>query len=56
MIGPANATNQTNCATEILFAEAFKRAEFLDDYLAKYGKPYGPFHGLPISVKVSLRF
>ncbi|GKZ67642.1 hypothetical protein AnigIFM50267_002128 [Aspergillus niger] len=49
----AIAQQLTNCATEILFAEAFKRAEFLDDYLAKYGKPYGPFHGLPISVKDS---
>ncbi|GLA66678.1 hypothetical protein AtubIFM54640_009262 [Aspergillus tubingensis] len=49
----AIAHQLTNCATEILFAEAFKRAEFLDGYLAKYGRPYGPFHGLPISVKDS---
>ncbi|PYH69247.1 amidase [Aspergillus vadensis CBS 113365] len=49
----AIAQQLTNCATEILFAEAFKRAEFLDGYLAKYGRPYGPFHGLPISLKDS---
>jgi Asp-tRNA(Asn)/Glu-tRNA(Gln) amidotransferase A subunit family amidase len=27
------------------------RAEYLDDYLSKNGKPVGPLHGLPISVK-----
>lgn len=27
------------------------RAEFLDSYLAQHGKPIGPLHGLPISVK-----
>jgi amidase len=37
--------------TEILFAEARQRAQFLDSYLAKYGKPIGPLHGLPISLK-----
>ncbi|PWY86489.1 amidase [Aspergillus sclerotioniger CBS 115572] len=49
----AIAQQLTNCATEIFFAEAFERAKFLDDYLAKYNRPYGPFHGLPISVKDS---
>ncbi|OJZ82278.1 hypothetical protein ASPFODRAFT_51146 [Aspergillus luchuensis CBS 106.47] len=51
----AIAQQLTNCATEILFAEALKRAEFLDEYLAKYGRPYGPFHGLPISLKDSFK-
>ncbi|TGO16687.1 hypothetical protein BTUL_0025g00420 [Botrytis tulipae] len=41
----------TNCLTEILIPEAIKRAEFLDDYLAKNGDVIGPLHGLPISLK-----
>jgi amidase len=36
-----------------MFEEAFSRAQQLDDYLAKEGKVVGPFHGLPISAKVS---
>ena len=34
-----------------MFEEAEARARFLDDYLAKEGKPYGPLHGLPVSIK-----
>ncbi|RAL01881.1 amidase [Aspergillus ibericus CBS 121593] len=49
----AIAQQLTNCATEIFFAEAFERARFLDYYLNKYNRPFGPFHGLPISVKDS---
>jgi amidase len=37
--------------TEVLFAEVRQRAIFLDDYLAEHGKPIGPLHGLPISLK-----
>jgi amidase len=37
--------------TEVLFTEARKQAAFCDDYLAKHGKPIGPLHGLPISLK-----
>lgn len=40
-----------NCITELLPEKAIARAKFLDDYLSKHGKPVGPLHGLPISVK-----
>ncbi|CAG8981732.1 hypothetical protein HYALB_00013431 [Hymenoscyphus albidus] len=41
----------TNCLTEILFPEALKRAQFLDEHLQKTGQVIGPLHGLPISLK-----
>ncbi|KAK4076796.1 hypothetical protein Purlil1_12599 [Purpureocillium lilacinum] len=41
----------TNCIYELLPDRALGRAQELDDYLAKHGKPIGPLHGLPISVK-----
>ncbi|KAK9423364.1 putative amidase [Seiridium unicorne] len=47
----AVAHQLTNCATEIFFGEAIERAKQLDDYLVANGKPLGPFHGLPISLK-----
>ena len=40
-----------NCITELLPEQAIARAKFLDEYLSKHGKPIGPLHGLPISVK-----
>lgn len=49
----AIATQVTNCCTEIMFDYGRERAQFLDDYLAKYKVPYGPLHGLPISLKDS---
>jgi Asp-tRNAAsn/Glu-tRNAGln amidotransferase A subunit and related amidases len=36
----------------MFFDVAIDRAKYLDDYLAKEGKPIGPLHGLPISIKV----
>lgn len=42
---------QTNCLTEIFIEQALARAKEVDDYLKKNGKPIGPFHGLPISLK-----
>lgn len=45
------AQKLTNCVTELLPDRALERAKFLDDYLAENGKPIGPLHGLPISVK-----
>ncbi|KAG7528080.1 hypothetical protein FFLO_06433 [Filobasidium floriforme] len=40
-----------NCISEPLFERAMTRAEFLDDYMEKHGKPIGPLHGLPMSLK-----
>jgi len=47
----ALAQELTNCLTEVLYPEAFERAKYLDDYLARTGKTVGPLHGLPISLK-----
>ncbi|KAI4727784.1 acetamidase [Aureobasidium sp. EXF-10728] len=41
----------TNCLSETLFPEALERAKALDDHLQKTGKPVGPLHGLPVSLK-----
>ena len=47
----AVAQDLTNCLSEVFFDEALERAKELDDYLQRTGKPYGPLHGLPVSVK-----
>ncbi|CRL26988.1 Amidase [Penicillium camemberti] len=47
----AIAQKLTNCIYELLPERAIARAKELDDYLAKHGKPSGPLHGLPISIK-----
>jgi amidase len=47
----AVAQQLTNCLTEIMFEEAIGRAQWLDAEYKKRGKPVGPLHGLPISVK-----
>lgn len=41
----------TLCITEPLFNSALKRAEFLDSYLERTGKPFGPLHGIPVTIK-----
>jgi len=43
--------SQTNCLTEIFFEDALRRAEQLDAEFARTGRPTGPLHGLPISLK-----
>lgn len=43
----------TNCLTEIYFDAALARAAECDAYLSQEGKPKGPLHGLPISLKDS---
>lgn len=47
----AIAHQATNCLAVVLFDDALQQAEKLDHYMEKYGKPKGPLHGLPISVK-----
>ena len=44
-------SRKVNCVTELLPQRALARADELDEYLAKYKRPMGPLHGLPISVK-----
>lgn len=45
------ASKLVNCTTELLPKRALKRAAELDEFHAKHGRPSGPLHGLPISVK-----
>jgi amidase len=45
------AQKLTNCITESLPERALERARCLDEYFHAHGKPIGPLHGLPISVK-----
>ncbi|TPX34729.1 glutaminyl-tRNA synthase (glutamine-hydrolysing) [Synchytrium microbalum] len=40
-----------NAVTEMFFDEAYARAKYCDDYLAKNGKTLGPLHGVPVSIK-----
>lgn len=47
----AIAQQLTNCLTEILFDYGIARARWLDSELARTGRPVGPLHGVPISLK-----
>ncbi|KAL2005110.1 hypothetical protein VTN00DRAFT_2960 [Thermoascus crustaceus] len=47
----AIAHQATNCLAWVMFESALAQAAALDEYLFSYGKPIGPLHGLPISVK-----
>lgn len=51
----AIAHQLTNCLAEILFEDAIARARQLDEHLARTGKPIGPLHGLPVSLKDTFR-
>ncbi|KAL7943652.1 amidase signature domain-containing protein [Trichoderma barbatum] len=48
----ASAAHQlTNCLSETFFDRAIAMARSRDQYFAETGKPMGPLHGLPISLK-----
>ncbi|PHH90452.1 hypothetical protein CDD83_3627 [Cordyceps sp. RAO-2017] len=47
----AAAHQLTNCLSEICFDRAMATARARDDHLARTGKPVGPLHGLPVSLK-----
>ncbi|KAL2357109.1 acetamidase [Cryomyces antarcticus] len=51
----AIAHQLTNCLTEIMFEDALSRAKKLDEHLKRTGKPIGPLHGVPISLKDTFR-
>ncbi|KAL4924075.1 amidase [Aspergillus undulatus] len=51
----ALAQQLTNCTLEFFPDAALAQAKELDEYYAKHGKPVGPLHGLPISLKDQLR-
>lgn len=51
----ALAQQLTNCLTEVFYEDALSRAKYLDEYLASNGKPLGPLHGLPVSLKDSFK-
>lgn len=51
----ALAHQLVNCSLEFFPDIALARAKELDDILAKTGKPVGPLHGLPISLKDQFR-
>ncbi|KAI7288651.1 amidase [Hortaea werneckii] len=40
----------TNCLSEIDLASAMARAQELDVYFREHGRPFGPLHGLPVSL------
>lgn len=47
----AIAHQLVNCLHEIFFDAAYEDAERADQYFKQHGKPIGPLHGLPVSLK-----
>jgi amidase len=37
--------------TEVLFVEAINHAKRLDEFMSEFGKPIGPLHGVPMTLK-----
>lgn len=57
MVKRAAVSHQlTRCLTEPLFEQALAQACELDAHLQRTGKPLGPLHGLPVSIKDSFNF
>ncbi|KPI38833.1 putative amidase [Cyphellophora attinorum] len=50
----AIAHQLTSCLTDFFQDEALERAQYLDKHLEEHGKPIGPLHGLPISIKAHM--
>jgi Asp-tRNA(Asn)/Glu-tRNA(Gln) amidotransferase A subunit family amidase len=42
---------QTNCITEVIFADALVQAQELDREFERTGRLRGPLHGVPVTVK-----
>lgn len=51
----SRAERQVNCLTEVFFDAAIARAVEIDTQYARTGRPLGPLHGLPISLKDTFR-
>lgn len=47
----ALAHQATNCLADYFLDEALERAAWLDGEMERSGKPVGPLHGVPVSVK-----
>jgi amidase len=47
----AIAQQLVNCLTEIFFADGIERAKWLDAEFERTGRPVGPLHGVPVSLK-----
>ncbi|GAA5849475.1 hypothetical protein JCM8547_000465 [Rhodosporidiobolus lusitaniae] len=51
----SRAQERTNAVTEVMFAQALKEAQDLDEEFARTGKVQGLLHGLPVSLKDLIR-